>query len=293
MNLPQRELYYYLSGDGNQFHSKVNTDVGDGESNAFARIKRSGALTMGTHEHGEKINAKIDYERDYVFDYFGFKTLEKQKYLLRDTNGKVLERPQHLIMRVSLALWGNDLDRAFETYDLLSQKFFIHATPTNFNAGTPRQQLSSCFLLAMKSDSITGIYDTLKDCALISKHAGGIGLHIHNIRAKGALIKGTNGTSNGIVPMLRNFNDTARYVDQCFTPDTLIYTQNGPKLIEDVSISDKVLTSEGVYHKVKMPIRHEYNGKMLEIQIKNSIYPIRVTPEHQILSLQNQTKGLN
>ena len=166
-------------------------------------------------QYGEQINAKIDYERDYLFDYFGFKTLEKLQYLLRSTKGKTLERPQHLIMRVSLALWGSvDLEQAFETYDLLSQKLFIHATPTNFNAGTPRQQLSSCFLQSMKSDSIVGIYDTLKDCAMISKHAGGIGLHIHNIRAKGSLIRGTNGTSNGIVPMLRNFNDTARYVDQ-------------------------------------------------------------------------------
>ena len=169
-------------------------------------------------KYGDEINTKIDYERDYLFDYFGFKTLEKLQYLLRDTKGKTLERPQHLIMRVSLALWGSKpdggLEQAFETYDLLSQKLFIHATPTNFNAGTPRQQLSSCFLLAMKSDSITGIYDTLKDCAMISKYAGGIGLHIHNIRAKGSLIRGTNGTSNGIVPMLRNFNDTARYVDQ-------------------------------------------------------------------------------
>jgi ribonucleotide reductase alpha subunit len=245
-------------------------------------------------KHGDAINQRIDYQRDYLFDYFGFKTLEKLQYLLRDTKGKTLERPQHLIMRVSLALWGaSDLERAFETYELLSQKYFIHATPTNFNAGTPRQQLSSCFLIAMKGDSINLIYDTLKDCALISKHAGGIGLHLHNIRAKGSLIRGTNGTSNGIVPMLRNFNDTARYVDQCFTPDTLVYTENGPKLIEDVSISDKILTSDGTYHKVKMPIRHEYNGKMLEIQVKNAIYPIRVTPEHQILALQHQTKGLN
>ena len=245
-------------------------------------------------KHGDKINAKIDYTRDYNFDYFGFKTLEKLQYLLRDVKGKTVERPQHLFMRVSLALWGSvDLDRAFETYDLLSQKFFIHATPTNFNAGTPRQQLSSCFLLSIKSDSIVGIYDTLKDCAQISKYAGGIGLHIHDIRAKGSLIRGTNGTSNGIVPMLRNFNDTARYVDQCFTPDTLVYTESGPKLIEDISISDKVLTSEGNYHKVKMPIRHEYNGKMLEIQIKNAIYPIRVTPEHQVMALQGQAKGLN
>ena len=166
-------------------------------------------------QYGDQINAKIDYERDYLFDYFGFKTLEKLQYLLRNTKGKTLERPQHLIMRVSLALWGSkDLDQAFETYDMLSNKLFIHATPTNFNAGTPRQQLSSCFLIAMKSDSIVGIYDTLKDCAVISKHSGGIGLHIHNIRAKGALIKGSNGKSNGIVPMLRNFNDTARYCDQ-------------------------------------------------------------------------------
>ena len=166
-------------------------------------------------KYGDQINAKIDYNRDYLFDYFGFKTLEKLQYLLRDIKGNTLERPQHLIMRVSLALWGSvDLDKAFETYDLLSEKYFIHATPTNFNAGTKRQQLSSCFLIAMKEDSITGIYDTLKDCALISKNAGGIGLHIHNIRAKGSLIKGTNGISNGLVPMLRNFNDTARYVDQ-------------------------------------------------------------------------------
>ena len=166
------------------------------------------------NKHGEQIDAIIDYKRDYLFDYFGFKTLEKLQYLLRNVKGKTLERPQHLIMRVSLALWGSiDLEKAFETYDFLSQKYFIHATPTNFNAGTHRQQLSSCFLLAI-DDSISGIYDTLKQCALISKNSGGIGLHIHNIRAKGALIKGTNGVSNGIVPMLKNFNDTARYCDQ-------------------------------------------------------------------------------
>jgi ribonucleoside-diphosphate reductase alpha chain len=163
--------------------------------------------------HGKEIDAKIDYDRDYLFDYFGFKTLEKS-YLLRDSNRKILERPQHLWMRVSLAIWPHDLKRAFETYDYMSNKYFTHATPTLFNAGTQRQQLSSCFLLSMNDDSITGIYKTLGDCAVISKHAGGIGLHLHNIRARGSLIKGTNGTSNGIVPMLRVFNNTARYVDQ-------------------------------------------------------------------------------
>lgn len=169
-----------------------------------------------------EIEAKIDYERDFLLDYFGFKTLEKQKYLMRSAEGKALERPQHMWMRVAVALWGElamenpeeGLARIFETYDLVSQKYFIHATPTNYNAGSPRPQMSSCYLLAMDDDSISGIYKTLADCAQISKYAGGIGLHIHNIRAKGSHIAGNGGTSTGIVPMLRNFNATARYVDQ-------------------------------------------------------------------------------
>jgi ribonucleoside-diphosphate reductase alpha subunit len=165
------------------------------------------------NKEGPVIDAYINHERDYLLDYIVFKTLEKS-YLLKDTAGKVQERPQHLWMRVSLALWPDNLERAFETYDLMSQKYFTHATPTLFNAGTPRQQLSSCFLLGMDSDSIAGIYKTLSDCALISKYAGGIGIHAHNIRARGAIIRGTNGTSNGLVPMLRVFNNTARYVDQ-------------------------------------------------------------------------------
>ena len=161
------------------------------------------------------IDAAIVHERDFLFDYFGFKTLEKQ-YLLKDSEGKVVERPQYMYMRVALALWGHlpTLDRAFETYELLSTKRFTHATPTLFNTGMPRQQCSSCYLLAMDSDTVTGIYKTLGDCAQISKYAGGIGLHIHNIRAKGSIIRGTNGVSNGIVPMLRVFNNTARYIDQ-------------------------------------------------------------------------------
>lgn len=244
-------------------------------------------------KHGDAINQKIDYQRDYLFDYFGFKTLEKLQYLLRDTKGKTLERPQHLIMRVSLALWGaSDLERAFETYELLSQKYFIHATPTNFNAGTPRQQLSSCFLLAMKGDSINLIYDTLKDCALISKHAGGIGLHLHNIRAKGSLIRGTNGTSNGIVPMLRNFNDTARYVDQCFTPDTLVYTENGPAPISTILPGEKVLTSDNTYHCVLKQVIHSYQGMMWSIQLEGHPAPVRVTEEHPILSVKSKGESL-
>jgi len=167
------------------------------------------------NEKGPEIDKYIQHERDYLFDYFGFKTLERS-YLLKDTSMRVIERPQHMWMRIALSLWGSQetLERVFETYDLLSQKFFTHATPTLFNAGTPRQQLSSCFLLSMSDDSIAGIYKTLGDCAAISKYAGGIGLHISNIRARGSLIKGTNGQSNGLTPMLRVFNNTARYVDQ-------------------------------------------------------------------------------
>jgi ribonucleoside-diphosphate reductase alpha chain len=170
-------------------------------------------LTLMSGPEAKRIDEYIKYERDYEFDYFGFKTLEKS-YLLKDSYMRVMERPQHMWMRVALCLWAHDLPKAFETYDLLSQKFFTHATPTLFNAGTPRPQLSSCYLLAMHEDSIAGIYKTLGDCAAISKYAGGIGLHVHNVRARGALIRGTNGTSNGLIPMLRVFNNTARYVDQ-------------------------------------------------------------------------------
>ena len=163
-------------------------------------------------KHGDTINEMIDYDRDYDIDYFGFKTLERA-YLMR-VDKVIVERPQHMWMRVSIGIHGDDMSAVKETYDLMSMKYFTHATPTLFNAGTPRPQLSSCYLLSMEDDSIDGIYNTLKECAKISKWAGGIGLHIHNVRGTGSHIRGTNGTSNGIVPMLQVFNKTARYVDQ-------------------------------------------------------------------------------
>jgi ribonucleoside-diphosphate reductase alpha chain len=163
-------------------------------------------------KHAAQLDSSIIYDRDYTYDYFGFKTLEKS-YLLK-LDGKIVERPQHMLMRVAIGIHYNDIDAAIETYNLMSEKWFTHATPTLFNAGTPKPQLSSCFLLTMKDDSIDGIYDTLKQCAKISQSAGGIGISIHNVRATGSYIKGTNGTSNGIIPMLRVYNDTARYVDQ-------------------------------------------------------------------------------
>ena len=178
--------------------------------------KKSPLLSDETYNvimaNAEKIDSTIIYNRDFGYDYFGFKTLERS-YLLK-LNGEIAERPQHMLMRVAIGIHQEDIDEAIETYELMSKKFFTHATPTLFNAGTPKPQMSSCFLLQIQDDSIDGIYDTLKQTAQISQSAGGIGLSIHNVRATGSYIRGTNGTSNGIVPMLKVFNDTARYVDQ-------------------------------------------------------------------------------
>ena len=194
--------------------SDVITDLRefiDPESNAHAPLISEEVFKI-IQDNKEVFDNHIDYSRDFNYDYFGFKTLERS-YLLK-LNGEVAERPQHMLMRVSVGIHHTNIDKALETYDLMSQGYFTHATPTLFNSGTPTPQMSSCFLLTMQDDSLVGIYDTLKQCALISKSAGGIGLSIHHIRSKGSYIKGTNGESNGIVPMLRVFNDTARYVDQ-------------------------------------------------------------------------------
>ena len=178
--------------------------------------EKAALLAKDVHEiiqaNSEMLDSSIIYDRDFGYDYFGFKTLERS-YLLK-MNGRIAERPQQMLMRVSIGIHKEDITSAIETYNLMSERWFTHATPTLFNAGTPKPQMSSCFLLTMKDDSIDGIYDTLKQTAKISQSAGGIGLAIHNIRATGSYIKGTNGTSNGIIPMLKVFNDTARYVDQ-------------------------------------------------------------------------------
>ena len=194
-SLVVEDLYNYVNPETNEKGSLI--------SKKLYRIVNS---------NKKKINSSIIYDRDYGYDYFGIKTLQKS-YLLQ-INKKIVERPQHMLMRVAIGIHGKDLDKAIETYNFMSLKYFTHATPTLFNAGTPKPQLSSCFLLQMQEDSIDGIYETLKQTAKISKNAGGIGLAIHNVRCNGSYIKGTNGHSNGIVPMLRVFNNTARYVDQ-------------------------------------------------------------------------------
>ena len=239
-----------------------------------------------------KLNDSIKYDRDYLFDYFGFKTLEKS-YLMK-VGGKIIERPQHLLMRVALGIHGSNIKDAIKTYDLMSNKYFIHATPTLFNAGTPRPQLSSCFLMSMKDDSIDGIYSTLKDCAMISKWAGGIGLHVHNIRAKNSMIRGTNGISNGLVPMLRVFNNTARYVDQCVLPETIIYTTKGPIKMEDVVVGEtEIYNINGDTEIVENVLEHSYDGSILNIETMHSLDKLSITPEHPIYALQGQIKGTN
>jgi ribonucleoside-diphosphate reductase alpha chain len=230
------------------------------------------------------LNSLCDFSRDYLIDYFGFKTLERA-YLIR-INKKIVERPQHMWLRVAIGIHGCNMDKVVQTYHYMSNKFFTHATPTLFNAGTPNPQLSSCYLMAMEKDSIDGIFNTLKDCALISKWAGGIGLHIHNIRATGSHIRGTNGTSNGIVPMLKVFNNTAKYVDQCVSPQTWIYTTEGPQQIKNVvSNLTEIFNENGGTEVVQNVLEHEYHGPIHSIRTGHSIESLQVTPEHPLYAV--------
>jgi len=236
----------------------------------------------------KEYDALCIYNRDFLIDYFGFKTLERN-YLLK-YNNKPIERIQHMWLRVAIGIHGADIDRVKETYHGMSQKYFIHATPTLFNAGTPHPQLSSCYLLGMQDDSIEGIFQTLKDCASISKWGGGIGLHIHNVRATGSHIRGTNGISNGIVPMLRVFNNTAKYVDQCVHPKTLIYTTDGIQQIQHVVAGEtQIYNGLGQIETVYNVLEHYYEGDILEIQTPHMLQPLYITPEHPIyVNRQNQ-----
>ena len=250
-----------------------------------------------TQFYSKELNEMIVHERDYLIDYFGFKTLEKS-YLFK-INNIVVERIQHMWMRVAVGIHGDlknnkSLELIKETYDLMSMKFFTHATPTLFNAGTLRPQLSSCFLLAMEEDSIDGIFNTLKDCANISKWAGGIGLHIHNIRAKGSHIQGTNGVSNGLVPMLRVFNNAALYVDQCVKPETIIYTTGGPIQIQHCSFGEtQIYNLSGGIETIENVLEHPYDGELFNIETMHSIDGLQITPEHPVYVLRNQPTEIN
>ena len=262
-----QDLYSYIDPETNQPAGLINEET-------YSSVMKN----------KQKFDGGIIHERDFNFEYFGFKTLEKS-YLLK-MKGQPAESPQHMYMRVAAGIWGEDTKNVLKTYELLSTHMMTHATPTLFNAGTRKPQLSSCFLLTMSDDSIQGIYKTLTDVATISQNAGGIGLAIHNIRSTGSYIKGTNGTSNGIVPMLKVFNETARYVDQCFTGDTLINTKEGYSKIEDIERGDLVLASDGDYHKVIEKLTtFSGNKKLIDIETENG--KNTVTEDHLFLVIKH------
>jgi ribonucleotide reductase alpha subunit len=239
-------------------------------------------------KYEDKFDEIIDHSKDYNFDYFGYKTLERA-YLIK-IGSKVVERIQHMFMRVSIGIWGENIKMVIRSYELLSGKYFTHATPTLYHAGTPRQQMISCFLIGT-DDSIRGIYKTISDCAMISKWAGGIGVHIHNIRGKGAYIRGTNGSSNGIIPMLKVYNDTAEYVDQCVTPDTIIYTTQGAKKIQDVVVGEtEIFNTEGGCEVVKNVLEHSYEGDIYCIKTMHSFSDLKITGEHPVFGIQEGRK---
>lgn len=237
------------------------------------------------------LNQMIVDDRDFQYNIMGIRTLQRS-YLLKKNN-IIIERPQYMLMRVAVALHGDNLDMVQKTYDATSRLLYTHATPTLFHAGMKKQQLASCFLMTMTDDSIEGIFETLKRCALISKGAGGIGLSCSNIRASGSAILGTNGTSNGLAPMLRVFNDTARYVDQCVVPETIIYTIDGPKAIHQlVNDTDQVINTTGS-EAILNVLEHPYEGDILHVKTMHSIEPLKITPEHPLYALRDLGKGFN
>jgi hypothetical protein len=237
----------------------------------------------------EKIEEIIDHKRDLLYNYFGYKTLEKS-YLIKQKN-LIVERPQYLYMRIAIGLHDGDFEKVKETYDLLSLHQYTHATPTMFNAGSQRSQLASCFLLNSE-DSIDGIYESLKDCAKLSKYAGGIGINVSGWRSSGSYISGTNGNSNGIIPFIRVFNNSSTAVDQCFIKGTLIETYNGYKSIEELQEGELVKTADNLYNKINKVKKYlkEYENI---ISITTDTGQIKVTPDHQILVLINIDKLLS
>jgi ribonucleoside-diphosphate reductase alpha chain len=234
-------------------------------------------------ENKEVLDNSIVQERDLDFDYFGIKTLERS-YLLK-IGARIVERPQYLYMRVAVGICKGDLNMALRIYDDLSRHFYTHATPTLFNAGTKRPQMSSCFLIGNKGDDIDGLFQTIADVAKISKWAGGIGLHVHDVRAKGSYIKGTGGESDGLLPMMKTYNEVARWINQCFEVGTKIKTKNGDKLIEELTENDFVLTADGTFHQVYQVDIEDYDGDLLEIETTNGSASLK--DNHPLLILSD------
>ena len=270
-----------------------NTDVDDGRP--YPLISESQYTAI--HKLADQLQPMMRYDLDYTYRFFGLKTLLKS-YLLREGGfkaplGETIETPQDDLMRFAAFLWDDNVDELRRCYDLAAKQYYTPATPSLFNAGTNIPQMSSCFLLQIPDDSLDSIYDTLKECAMIAKTSGGIGLSIHRIRATNAAIKTTNGRSNGVVPMLRVFNDTAYYVDQCFTPETVVYTDEGACEIGMIMPGDKIITENGSLQRVKRVMRTQHEGPMVKISIKQGIQDVMVTKEHPFLVLRGQKRGLN
>ena len=244
--------------------------------------------------HRREIEDAIVWERDYLYDFFGWKTLEKGYLTRLGTTGEIVERIQHMWMRVACGLHLDDLAAALQTYDMMSRKLFTHATPTLFNMGTPRPQGSSCFLISMQSDSVKGIFSTLEQCALVSKFAGGIGMHIHDVRAKNSYIRGTNGRSSGIVPMLKVFNATARYVDQCFVGETGVLTSRGLRRIAELQPGDVVVGADGAPATVRRVLSHRYDDTVLRLTLGGNgptRLTVEATPDHRVLAARSYKPG--
>jgi len=261
-----KDLYNYIDPKRNEHSPIVSEDFKD-----FV-IK-----------HKDQLDSAIVHSRDHNFDYFGYKTLEKS-YLLK-INGKIAERPQYMYMRTAIQVCGDNIEDIIDTYNTLSDGYYTHATPTLFNSGTRRPQLSSCFLLDTESDSIEGIFNTLKESAQISKNAGGIGINFNKTRSTGTYIAGTNGFSNGIVPFLKIYNETARAVDQCFTKESKVLTKEGLKNINDITKDDFVKTTDGEFNRVIETKEYENKEDLIVIKTKSGVN--KVTPEHPILVVRN------
>lgn len=279
-------------------HKETKSSVLETFTDMYQNTRNSTPAPLITEEiwsivqrNHETLQSMVDYGRDYLFDYFGFKTLCRS-YLTRLSNNTIVERPQHMYLRVALCLHESDLEKVRETYDLMSQHFFTHATPTLFNAGKMNPNLASCFLSVIKADSIEGIFDTLKDCALISKHAGGVGLSIDNIRPAGSYIAGTGGYSNGILPMLKVFNESAKYVDQCFASDTEVFTHIGTRRICHLKQGDLVLTGKGNFRKVLSVRSYPFNPtvhSLVSVKLAGSSKPVIMSSMHQIRLVRDKT----
>ena len=275
--------------------SNLQKNTRAGVQDAFGQM--GGIASPGFLECVERnaaaLDAMIDFQRDYVADYFGFRTMERM-YLTR-VNGHIVERPQHLYMRVAVALWGDDLRRVQETYDALSLRKFTHASPTLFNAGMKVPQLASCFLISVEDDSIEGIFDAITKCAKISKYGGGIGLAVQKVRGQGAPIRGTNGTSDGLVPMLRVVNSVANYVNQCFAPGTKVYTRDrGVQRMDGITGDDFLCTRDGTWKRVNEVIVNQADDvEVLHLSVKHALESVTVTPVHEIFALRGQKKMTN